>query len=403
MSGNIFLSGVPKNRIFRDKRVFTVGYLPKRLIARDHEIETVKELFYPILQDHSKPENALIYGKSGTGKSAVVRYVLNDLMDYLDQEEGHRRYLPVHIECTRHTTVTILTTILRELNPDLVVPRCGLATSTYYDIVWEQMIAKNQNLILVLDEIDKLRDDRILYMVTRAAENCNIPEDLHISVIGISNSLEYVKRLDSRVISSMGKTDLIFSPYNAPQLEQILTDRLIGFQEGVLDEGVIGLCAGLSAQVGGDARKALQLLRRAGIIAERESRSLVTEEDVNQAYAEIAADTLSGYIEVLPVQEKAILLTIAFLVKEGKEKIYSGDVYLNYTRLAEVLDLRVLSSPRVSGVISQLEVEDIIKTNVAKKEGRGMSREIYLIPDLKKVWTAICEDFRFAQFQEQMV
>jgi len=95
-------------------------------------------------------------------------------------------------------------------------------------------------------------------------------------------------------------------------------------------------------------------------------------------------------------------LTIAFLVKEEKEKIYSGDVYLNYTRLAESLDLRVLSSPRVSGVISQLEVEGIIKTNVAKKEGRGMSREIYLVPDLKKVWTAICEDPRFAQYQEQV-
>jgi len=400
MSENIFLSGVPQNRIFQDKRVFNVGYLPKRLIAREKEVGIVKELFYPILQDHSKPDNALIYGKTGTGKSAVVRYVLNNLVTYLAQEETSPGYLPIHIECTRHTTVTILTTILRALSPELVVPRCGWAASTYYDVIWQQMIAKNQSLILVLDEIDQLRDDRILYMITRAAENCNLPEDLHITVIGVSNNLSYIGRLDSRVVSSLGRTDLLFDPYNAPQLVEILIDRLIGFQEGVLDEGVVELCAALSAQEGGDARKALQLLRRAGVIAERENRDRVTEEDVNRAFTEIMSDQVSNYIEVLPAQEKAVLFTIALLIKGGKEKIYSGDVYLNYTRLAESLDLKVLSSPRVSGNISQLEVEGVIKTNMAQKGGRGMSREIFLIPNLKEAWAAVCEDPRFARFQE---
>ena len=400
MSENIFLSGVPQNRIFRDKRVFTVGYLPKRLIAREKEISAVKELFFPILQDHSKPDNALIYGKSGTGKSAVVRYVLNDLMTYLNQCGTSPGYLPIHIECTRHTTVTILATILRALSPELGVPRCGWAASTYYDMIWEQMVAKSQNLILVLDVIEQLRDDRILYTLTRAVENCNIPEDLHITVIGISNNPSYLERLDTRVISSLGKTDLIFDPYNAPQLTEILSDRVIGFQDGALAEGVVELCAALSAQDGGDARKALQLLRRAGVIAELESRDQVTEVDVDRAFTEIMSDQVSNYIEVLPAQEKAVLLTITFMAREGKEKIYSGDVYLNYTRLAESLDLKVLSSPRVSGIISQLEIEGVIKTNMTQKGGRGMSREIFLVPDPMQAWTAICEDPRFAKYQE---
>lgn len=400
MSENIFLSGVPQNRIFRDKRVFSVGYLPKRLIARDQEINVVKELFFPILQDHSKPENAIIYGKTGTGKSAVVRYVLNELVSLLSQDEDRPQYLPVHIECTRHTPVTILTTILRTLSPELIVPRCGWAASTYYETVWQQMIAKNMNVILVLDEIDQLRDDRILYTASRATENQNLPEDLHISVVGISNNMSYVKRLDPRLLSSLGKTDLLFSPYNAMQLEQILTDRLVGFQDGVLDEGVVPLCAALSAQDGGDARKALQLLRRSGVIAEREARTRVTEADVNRAFIEITSDKTFNYIEVLPAQEKAVLFTIALLIKGGQEKIYSGDVYLNYTRLAELVDLKVLSSPRVSGIISQLGVEGVIKTTMTQKGGRGMSREIFLIPDLNQVCTAICEDMRFARFKE---
>jgi len=400
MSGNIFQNGVPPNKIFRDKRVFNVGYLPKRLIARDKEIDTVKELFIPILQDHSKPENAIIYGKTGTGKSAVVRYVLNDLVEYLAQSETGPQYLPVHIECTRHTTVTILTTIIRELSPELAIPRSGLATSTYYDTLWQQMNAKSQNLILVLDEIDQLRDDAILYTLTRATENCNLAEDLTISVIGISNNISYMKRLDQRVLSSLGKTDLLFDPYNAPQLEEILTDRLVGFQEGVLDEGVVGLCAALSAQDHGDARKAIHLLRRAGVVAERADRPRVTTGDVERAFTELESDKVSNYIEVLPTQEKAVLFTIALMVKAGRRKIYSGDVYINYTRLAESLDLKTLSSPRVSGIISQLEIEGVIKATITPKGGRGMSREIFLIPDLKQVCAAVCEDPRFAQFQE---
>ena len=125
-------------------------------------------------------------------------------------------------------------------------------------------------MIVVLDEIDflvKKHGDELLYRLTRANEELSSSK---ISVIGITNDLKFVDNLDPRVRSSLGEVELVFPPYNASQLEDILNDRArIAFRPGVIRSGVISLCAALAAREHGDARRALDLLRVAGEIAER--------------------------------------------------------------------------------------------------------------------------------------
>jgi len=115
--------------------------------------------------------------------------------------------------------------------------------------------------IIVLDEIDKLGDDRILYNLSRARENMDIT-NRYISIFGISKDLMYKERLDARTLSSFGDNEIVFAHYDAYELRQILEDRArMGFHEEVLDDAVIPLCSALAAQEHGDARRLWPLTR----------------------------------------------------------------------------------------------------------------------------------------------
>jgi cell division control protein 6 len=94
--------------------------------------------------------------------------------------------------------------------------------------------------------------------------------------------------LDPRVKSSLGEEELVFPPYNALQLQDILKERAeSAFKEGTLQEGVIAKCAAYAAREHGDARRALDLLRVAGELAERESSKKITLEHIDAANQKI--------------------------------------------------------------------------------------------------------------------
>jgi hypothetical protein len=93
----------------------------------------------------------------------------------------------------------------------------------------------------------------------------------------------------------------VFPPYDAPQLCDILKQRAdIAFNEGILDEGVIPLCAALAAQEHGDARRALDLLRVSGELADRENAEKVTERHVKMAQEKLGAGDFSKVAGVVP-------------------------------------------------------------------------------------------------------
>jgi len=109
-----------------------------------------------------------------------------------------------------------------------------------------------------------------LYNLTRL--NSELSQS-QISIVGISNNLTFLDELDPRVRSSLSEEEIVFPPYNAVQLQEILRKRAKEvFREGVIrDEDVITKCAAFAAREHGDARRALDLLRVSGELAEREN------------------------------------------------------------------------------------------------------------------------------------
>ena len=251
------------------------------------------------------------------------------------------------------------------------IPFTGWSTERVYNILREKIDESNRVVILVLDEIDKLvykSGDDVLYHLSR------INDDLQrakVSLIGISNDLKFTEFLDPRVKSRLGEEKMVFPPYNAEQLRDILNQRSeLAFFPGVIDPGVAPLCSALAAQEHGDARRALDLLRVAAEIAERNGDDKVTEAHVYKAKNKIELDCVTEAIRTLPTQSKLVLMSILLNEEHGDGRLTTGDVYETYRELSQIVGVTVLTQRRVTDLISELDMLGIIHARV-KSFGRG--------------------------------
>jgi cell division control protein 6 len=248
--------------------------------------------------------------------------------------------------------------------------------------------AKKQIVVLVLDEIDqavKKITDNFIYTLTRSNSEL---KNAQISLVGISNSLTFMENLDPRVRSSLGEEEIIFPPYNALQLRDILEKRAeLAFNKSVLNEGVIAKCAAYAAREHGDARRALDLLRVAGEIAVREGSKIVSLEHIDNANQKIERDKMLDVIESEPKQFQLVLYAI-MLLDENKNRrmIFTGDVYNVYQEICDKTKNEILTQRRVSDVLAEFDMLGLINARVISKGRQGRTREIKLMlsPNVKE-------------------
>jgi cell division control protein 6 len=243
-------------------------------------------------------------------------------------------------------------------------------------------------LILVLDEIDEIvknTGDKILYNLTRINSELDGSE---ISIVGISNDLMFIDQVDPRVKSSLSEEELIFPPYNAIQLQKILKKRIdLSFYEKIVGEGVVEKCAAHAAREHGDARRALELMRVAGELAERSNSQEVLVKFVDQAEEKIERDRVLDIVSTQPKQVKLTLYAILkTLYTQGKKQkiseVYTGDVYELYKQSCIQSSTKPLTQRRVGDIIAELDMHGIIRAPVISKGRYGRTRRIsFGVPD----------------------
>lgn len=367
--------------LFKNKMVLQSQYTPESITHRDAQIEAVASILAPSLRGE-RTSNLFIYGKTGTGKTLSVQHVGTKILDRLKAAgQDHVRFVYVNCKLKKvaDTEYRILAEIIHELGGS--VPATGLPTDQVYTRFIDLIDQKKQNIILVLDEIDeavKKMSDSFIYSLTRL--NASL-KNAQISIIGISNSLTFMDDLDPRVKSSLGQEDLVFPPYNALQLQDILRERSDqAFKEAVVDEGVLPHCAALAAREHGDARRALDLLRVAAELAEREQSLKVTSGHLLSANDKIERDKVLDTVEGVPRQYQAVLGAILGLDgKPDREEMFTGDVYNHYQEVCQVNKLEVLTQRRVSDILAEFDMLGIINTQVISKGRQGRTREIKLM------------------------
>ncbi|NOZ77443.1 MAG: ORC1-type DNA replication protein [Euryarchaeota archaeon] len=394
---NIFESLLTKEPLFKNKDALRHTYTPDELPHREREIRQLASIIVPALKGQT-PSNILIYGKSGTGKTIVSKFLCQEL-----EKTGRNLGMPistVYLNCeVTDTQYRILANLAKHFGQN--VPFTGWPTDKVYHAFKDEVDRKKQSILIILDEIDKLvgkKGDNIIYNLTRINSELS---NAKVSIIGISNDLKFKDFLDSRVLSSLSAEDVVFRPYNAKELEDILNQRAeLAFVEGVCDEYVIPLCAALAAREHGDARKALDLLRVSGEVAEREGVELITEEHVRLANEKIERDTTMEAIRTLPTQSKVLLYATVLLEERGTKMITTGEVYDIYKRLCKSVSLDVLTQRRISDLISELDTLGILSSKVVSKGRYGRTKEIRIEVLPAGIRTVLTEDMRLRKLTD---
>ncbi|MBI2134055.1 ORC1-type DNA replication protein [Candidatus Woesearchaeota archaeon] len=371
---DFFKKYIESKSLFSNKAVLQSAYNPEGISHRDKEISTIASILAPVLK-FEKPSNLFIYGKSGCGKTLCTRHVASEL-----EHSGNGKVKVVYVNCklkkVADTEYRLIAQIAREYGKS--IPPTGLPTDEIYRIFQSALDSQRLINVIILDEIDELvkkTGDEILYNLTR------INEDLkksRISIIGISNDMVFLDSLDPRVKSSLSEEEVVFVPYNAMQLQSILSQRVkLAFNKGVVEPGVIEKCAAFAAREHGDARRCLELMRVAGEIADRANSEKVGLEHIDAANDKIEKDRILDILTSQPKQFQATLYAIFCIgVSERKDLIFTGDVYEIYKDVCSRLGMRPLTQRRVSDIIAELDMLGIINVKVISKGRYGRTREI---------------------------
>jgi cell division control protein 6 len=390
--------------IFANKDLLKIGHVPEanRIVGRDEELSKLAKRLNGAVQGYS-PENMMIYGKTGTGKSLVSRHVSQRAKNAA--QEGIDIGI-AYIDCAEDNTETqVISSLAAKLNDEsetkLSVPHTGLSTSKYYKLLWQILDAQFDSAIIILDEIDLMNDDNVLMKLSRAEEAGKIEGS--IGIIAISNKIQYIDNLNERVKSSFQHKELFFKPYDANQLREIMSYREDAFQEGVLTDDVIPLSAAFAAQEHGDARKAIDVLRHSGEVAYEDGDDKVREEHVRQAQQHAEKDRFRELVNGAPTQAKAALLALTELTVNSRDHTFlTSQVYDQYEGICNYLDMDVLSVRRFRDILKEqafLGVVEIEKIN--KGSAGGIHLQNRLIEDPQVVRETILEGGRMQNWTDR--
>jgi archaeal cell division control protein 6 len=370
-----------KNGIFKDKSILQGNYAPSDIPHREDQIKQIASILAPVLRGE-KTSNLFLYGKTGTGKTLAMRYVQEELYKRVKKDSGFKlkiEYLNCKLKKVSDTEYRILAELIKKMGGE--VPLTGLPTEAIYSKFIDIIDTEKNLIVLILDEIDqtvkKISND-FLYNLVRLNSELSRSQ---ICLVGISNNLTFLDELDPRVRSSLSEEEIVFHPYNALQIQDILNQRAdLAFKEGVLQEGVINKCAAFAAKEHGDARRALDLLRVAGELAERDNSKKIFLKYIDEANDKIEKDKILDIILSEPKQFQVVLGSIIYLLENQKNNnpIFTGEVYDFYQQLCIKNKLEVLTQRRVGEIIQELDMLGIINVKVISKGRGGRMREIKL-------------------------
>jgi cell division control protein 6 len=369
---DVFENFVKGAKLFKDREVLRHDYLPEKLPHRESQIRLLGGAVAPVLKD-ARCSNIFIYGKTGTGKTAVTKYVLSHLESKAKEYGASVRFCYINCRMTG-TEYRIFANISQSIG--LIIPFTGLAVGEVFDRFRTGLDSSRTLFIVVLDEIDALiknRGDGLLYELTRINETLN---KSRVSIIGISNDLRLKEFLDPRVFSSLSEEEMIFRPYDARELRTILLERSkLSFNEGSLSESALNVCSALAAAEHGDARRALDLLRVAGEVAERQGAQMVTENHVKEAERNIEHNRVVEALKNLTLHSKLVLLSVYQL---NKSSITTGEIYDVYNKLCNELGAGLLTQRRLGTLVNELDVMGLLNAKVVSMGRYGRTKKIRL-------------------------
>ncbi|MHB1663118.1 MAG: ORC1-type DNA replication protein [Thermoplasmataceae archaeon] len=374
-----------------DLSALTSSHIPDSFPHRERQINLMVEALSSIMRN-SRPSNLLLYGKTGTGKSSITQYVMSKLA-----EKAPDSILSCYLNCqTFDSPYSILINVAKSVSGNDNIPPSGWPLDRVYTELSSRIEKSKKYLVIILDEIDKLVEKNggdSLYVILKAADES---KGAKTSIIGITNDTSFTEKLDSRVKSRLNQESIVFPPYNASELKDILEPRVRGIlAENSIEEPAINLCAAIGAQEHGDARKAIDLMRIAIELAIRDDKEIVTTEHVYRSRDKLETDVLKETIRTLPTHTKIVIMGCITASEMNK----TGEIYANYKDICHEMKVPPVSSRRVSDLLSDLEDAGLITTTIRSLGRYGRTRYIQLNEKEKEMKKYLMEDEEVGNFE----
>jgi len=385
-----------KNSVFAEKRYLDSMIMPSKIIGR--EAQTEKLLSYIMsLRDGFVVPFVSVYGRSGSGKSTVVKFVCENLLDLISFRFVNLRKARTVFGCANM--------ILGNLNGESLSSAQGLnkavdcIQSQIEDILERE---EKKYFVLVLDEYDVIFSDSrgnpsdFVYKLLQMEENLR-ERGLWVCIITISNNALYEYELDDRVKSRMGSDEIHFTPYSENNVFGILYDRAKKAFKIKLDSDVLNHCAKLASSDHGDARRALDLLRVAGEICD----GIIKKDDVIKAQKIIQKDRVDEIIANASYHMRCVVGAIVSLaiVKEESWSATSN-IFKKYTEIVSK-DHNPLKYRRISDLLVELENTGILVSRDYSRGRGGYGKEFKLKVDPGVVGPSVSKEFYDSQVKRR--
>jgi cell division control protein 6 len=402
--------------LIRDRSLLDPNYIvdEDRIVGRDAQLQEVTKMLRVALGDN-RPPNLFLYGPSGTGKSLITKAVCENISAICDSRGI--AFGTVEVNCQDLDTLGVAVYELiekaaAEADVEIQVPKHGVATKEKWDELFRIVNQNFDSIVFVLDELDMLvgrRDkedpafSRLLYQLSRAGSMDDFTA--HISIVAITNDTKMMDAVGSRAQSSFTPEEVHFDDYDAKQLNDILLHRKDAFHDDVLKDDVIPLAATFAAQTHGDARKAIDLIRVAGELAEREGDEYVDERHVREAQDKVEKNRVLEVIRGISTQKKLCLYATAAVASEtvdGTARSSSG--YRVYQYLTDSIDANQYHQETYVNKMKELTTYSLVDfERRSHGPSSGMFLEFQFGESPDTILETLHEDTRIAELSEDEV
>ena len=365
--------------VFKDLAKLDFDYVPEALPGREEAIRWLTSTYRGLTQGAHR-EHALLWGPVGTGKTAVAKLFARSFKAAIAKQG--RAVEVVHVNCrSRKSDGLAMLGILNHFDPHY--PDRGFSVGEMLRDLKRKLDLKGCHLLVILDEVDallKTDGSSLVYDLTRFNSEGG-PAWAGVSLILVSQE-NVLPLLDPAALSTFKQTNAYeFKPYEAPTLESIVAQRVeLAFVHGAVEPDTVCLVADIVAAQSGNARLAIEILQKAGRMADDEGKQVVGPEEVRAAKAYSHDYITTSKLQQMPQHPLLVLLALARRLKKGEAYATTGSVEQSYKVACEEFGTEARAHTQFWKYLKQLEGAGFLLSRLSGK-GQAGTTQLLSIPD----------------------